>query len=63
MLIPWISYTCVLFSSPKHLVNGAPFLNITPLSLLSSCLATVSVSTAAFVMVPFYNYECITIIT
>ena len=31
--------TCVLFISLMQLVNGAQFLNATPLSLSSACLA------------------------
>ena len=34
--------TCVLFISHMQLVNGAQFLNTTPLSLSSACLAAAS---------------------
>ena len=33
---------CVLFISPIQLVKGAQFLNATPLSLSSACLAVAS---------------------
>ena len=32
-------FMSVLFILLMHLVNGAQFLNVTPLSLLSACLA------------------------
>ena len=35
-----------------HLVNGAQFLNITPFSLSSACLASASFPAAEIVIVP-----------
>ena len=34
--------TCVLFISLMQVINGAQFLNATPLSLSSACLAAAS---------------------
>ena len=35
--------TCVLLISLMHLINGAQFLNATPLSLSSACLVAASI--------------------
>ena len=43
---------CVLFLSLMQLVNGAKFLNGTPLSLSSSCLAAVSSPSLVTVIFP-----------
>ena len=43
---------CVLFISLMQLVNGAQFLNATPLSLSSACLAAASSSAPAIVVFP-----------
>ena len=43
--------TCVLFISLMQLVNGAQFLNATPLSLSSACLVAAS-APAPVVIVP-----------
>ena len=43
---------CVLLISLMQLVNGAQFLNITPLSHLSACLAAASSPAPAIVIVP-----------
>ena len=44
--------TCVLFISLIQLVNGAQFLNITPLSHSSACLAAASAPAPSIVIVP-----------
>ena len=44
--------TCVLFISLMQLVNGAQFLNATPLSVSSACLAAASAPSPAIVIVP-----------
>ena len=44
--------TCVLFISLIQLVNGAQFLNTTPLSLSSACLAAALSPAPAIVIVP-----------
>ena len=44
--------TCVLFISLMQLVNGAQFLNATPLSVSSACLAAASTPSPAIVIVP-----------
>ena len=44
--------TCVLFISYMQLVNGAQFLNATPLSHSSACLAAASAPCPAIVIVP-----------
>ena len=43
---------CVLFISLMQLVNGAQFLNATPLSLSSACLAGATAPGPAIVIVP-----------
>ena len=43
---------CVLFISLMQLINGAQFLNATPLSLSSACLAAASAPSPAIVIVP-----------
>ena len=43
--------TCVLFILLIQLVNGAQFLNITPLSLSSVCLAAASAPAPAIIIV------------
>ena len=49
----------VLFILVMHLVNGAHFLNVTPLSLLSACLAAASFPAPVIVLVAFTSmYEC-----
>ena len=48
----------VLFILLMHLVNGAQFLNVTPLSLSSSCLAAASSPAPVIVIVPLTSmYE------
>ena len=44
--------TSVLFISLMQLVKGAQFLNVTPLSLSSACLAVVSAPAPVIVIVP-----------
>ena len=44
--------TCVLFISLMQSVNGAQFLNATPLSLSSACLAAASAPSPAVAIVP-----------
>ena len=44
--------TCVLFISLIQLVNGAQFLNTTPLSLSSACQAAASSPAPVIVIVP-----------
>ena len=44
--------SCVLLISLMQLINGAQFLNITPLSLSSACLAAASSPAPAVVTVP-----------
>ena len=44
--------TCVLFISLMQLVNGVQFLNVTPLSLSSSCLAAASAPLPVIVIFP-----------
>ena len=43
---------CVLLISLIQLINGAQFLNTTPLSLPSACLAAASVPLPLIVIVP-----------
>ena len=43
---------CVLFISLIQLVNGAQFLNATPLSLSSACLAAASAPAHSIVTLP-----------
>ena len=43
---------CVLFISLMQLIKGAQFLNITPLSHSSACLAASSASLPLIVIVP-----------
>ena len=43
---------CVLLISLMQLVNGAQFLNATPLSLSSACLAAASAPAPVIVIVP-----------
>ena len=43
----------VLFILLMHLVNGAQFLNVTPLSLSSNWFATLSFPAPVIVIVPF----------
>ena len=43
---------CVLLISLMQLIKGAQFLNATPLSLSSACLAAASSPAPAFVVVP-----------
>ena len=43
---------CVLFISLIQLIKGAQFLNDTPLSLSSACLATASAPLKLIVIVP-----------
>ena len=43
--------TCVLFISLMQLVKGAQFLNATPLSLSSACLAAASAPAPLIVIV------------
>ena len=45
------SSICVLFISLVQLINGAQFLNATPLSLSSKCLAAASAPSPAIVIV------------
>ena len=48
----------VLFILLMHVVNGAQFLNVAPLSLSSACLASALVSAPVIVIVPFTSmYE------
>ena len=48
----------VLFILLMHLVNGAQFLNVTPLSLSSASLASSSSPAPVIVIVPFTSmYE------
>ena len=48
----------VLFILLMHLVNGAQFLNVTPLSLSSACSAAASAPLPVIVIVPFTStYE------
>ena len=44
--------TCVLFISLMQLVNGVQFLNATPLSLSSACLAAASAPAPVIAIVP-----------
>ena len=44
--------SCVLLTSLMQLVNGAQFLNATPLSLSSACLAAASAPLPLIVIVP-----------
>ena len=44
--------TCVLFISLMQLVTGGQFLNATPLSLSSACLAAASAPAPLIVIVP-----------
>ena len=44
--------TCVLLISLMQSLNGAQFLNATPLSLLSACLVAASDATPAIVIFP-----------
>ena len=44
--------TCVLFISLMQLVKGAQFLNATPLSLSSACLAAASAPSPVIVILP-----------
>ena len=43
---------CVLFISLIQLINGAQFLNATPLSLSSACLAAASAPSLAIAILP-----------
>ena len=43
----------VLFIMFMHLTNGAQFLNVTPLSLSSACLAAAASPAPVIVIVPF----------
>ena len=43
---------CVLFISLMQLIKGAQFLNATPLSLSSACLAAASAPLPSIVIVP-----------
>ena len=48
----------VLFILLMHLVNGAQFLNVTPLSLSSACLAAASSPAPVIFIAPFTSmYE------
>ena len=48
----------VLFILLMHLVNGAQFLNVTPLSLSSACLESALAPVPVIVIVPFTSiYE------
>ena len=48
----------VLFILLIHLVNGAPFLNVTPLSLSSACISPSLSPSLVIVIVPFTSiYE------
>ena len=62
----------VLFISVLQLINGTQFLNTTPISLLSACLAANNGALVLLAAVPaspgncycsFNKYLCITIIT
>ena len=44
--------TCVLLISLMQLINGARFLNATPLSLSSACVAAASAPAPVIVIVP-----------
>ena len=44
--------TCVLLISLMQLINGGQFLNATPLSLSSACLAAASAPAPVIVFVP-----------
>ena len=44
--------TCVLLISLMQLINGAQFLNATPLSLPSACLVAASAPSQIIVIVP-----------
>ena len=46
----------VLFILLMHLVNGAQFLNVTPLSLSSACLAAASSPAPVIVIAPQQVY-------
>ena len=50
--MPLALSTCVLFISLMQLVNGAKFLNATPISLSSSCLAAVSSHSLVIIIFP-----------
>ena len=45
-------FTCLLFISLMQLVKGAQYLNATPLSLSSACLAAASAPAPVIVIVP-----------
>ena len=60
MSISLALYPYVLFISLMQLMNGAQFLNITPLFLASACLAAVSFPANRYPT--FDMYVCITII-
>ena len=47
-----VSSTCVLFISFIQLVNGAQFLNDTPLFLSSACLTAASAPCPVIVIIP-----------
>ena len=42
----------VLFIQPMHLVNGAQFLNVTPLSVSSACLSPALAPAPVIAIVP-----------
>ena len=48
--------TCVLFISLMQLVNGAQFLNATPLSLSPACLAAASAPLPVIAIFPLTEY-------
>ena len=47
---------CVLLISLIQLINGTKFLNTTPLSLSSACLAVASFPAPAIVIFPLQEY-------
>ena len=46
-------FTCVLFILVMQLMNGAQFLNATPLSLSSACIAAALYPAPVIVIFPF----------
>ena len=55
MSISFALSICVLFISLMQLINGAQFLNATPLSLPSACLAAASSPAPVIVIIPQTN--------